>query len=306
MNITYIEPFSRAWGRMKAALFQPFDLHKWFVVGFNAFLAGLVDGPGGRGGANSSSKGDFSFRELAYFPQTAWQWLTDHPGWFALIVILSVFLLVLLIVLTWLSSRGSFMFLDNVMHDRAEVIKPWKQYRRAGNSLFLWRLGFGIICFFLFAGYMTIFFSAAVNTYRNSYSGGVPVIFIVQMVLLFLVLVLITGYISMFLKDFVVPIMAKHDLSTTRAWGRFGTVFKQHPFHFLLYGLIIFFITIGVVIMVIIAGLLTCCIGIILLIIPYIGSVITLPISYTYRAYSLEYLAQFGPEYDLLPTAENS
>lgn len=306
MNITYIEPFSRAWARMKAALFQPFDLHKWFVVGFNAFLAGLLEGPGGRGSGNSSSKGDFSFRELAYFPQTAWGWLNDHPGWFAAIVILGFFLLVLLIVLTWLSSRGSFMFLDNVVHDRAEVVKPWRQFSSAGNSLFLWRLGFGFICFILFAGYITIFFATAVHTYSNSYSGGVPVAFIVQMVLLFLAFVIITGFISMFLKDFVVPLMAKHNLSTTRAWGRFGTIFKQRPFHFLLYGLIIFIITIAVVIMVIIAGLLTCCIGILLLIIPYIGSVVTLPISYTYRAFSLEYLAQFGPEYDLFPAPENS
>ena len=42
MTIQYIEPLNRAWGRMKTALFKPFDIHKWFVVGFNAFLAGIA------------------------------------------------------------------------------------------------------------------------------------------------------------------------------------------------------------------------------------------------------------------------
>jgi len=60
------------------------------------------------------------------------------------------------------------------------------------------------------------------------------------------------------------------------------------------------------VILIIIAGLLTCCVGILLLIIPYIGTVVTLPIWYTLRAFSLEYLAQFGPEYDVFPPSEES
>jgi len=36
-----------------------------------------------------------------------------------------------------LRSRGKFMFLDNVVHDRAEVSQPWQDFRRLGNSLFL-------------------------------------------------------------------------------------------------------------------------------------------------------------------------
>jgi uncharacterized membrane protein YccF (DUF307 family) len=52
------------------------------------------------------------------------------------------------------------------------------------------------------------------------------------------------------------------------------------------------------VIAVVAAGLATCCVGWILLAIPYISTVVTLPAWYTYRAYSLEFLAQLGPEYD--------
>ena len=50
MAIQYIDPLSRGWGRMKRALFKPFDFKKWLLVGFTAFLAQLADFGGGGGG----------------------------------------------------------------------------------------------------------------------------------------------------------------------------------------------------------------------------------------------------------------
>ena len=124
--------------------------------------------------------------------------------------------------------------------------------------------------------------------------------------LLFLTFILITGYISLFLNDFVVPIMYKYNLTAIKAWSRFLPLFTRHFLYFVLYGIIIFLLIILVVICVILFGLLTCCLGFLLLIIPYIGSVVTLPISYTYRAFSLEFLEQFGPEYTFFPKAEET
>jgi len=98
--------------------------------------------------------------------------------------------------------------------------------------------------------------------------------------------------------------MYKNNIKTTQAWSRFLSLFGKHAFHFILFGIFVFFLTIMFVLLIIVAGLLTCCIGIILFIIPYIGTVVTLPVWYTLRAFSLEYLAQFGPEYDVFPPAE--
>ena len=55
MNIEYFLPISKAWTRMNHALFKPFDLAKWFVLGFSAFLADLADGP--------HSNGIFNYKE---------------------------------------------------------------------------------------------------------------------------------------------------------------------------------------------------------------------------------------------------
>jgi len=304
MNIAYFEPFSRAWGRMKIALFKPFDLHKWFIIGFNAFLAKLVEG--GRGPGSSSWSEDSNFREFLGFPNKAWEWLVSHPGWFVGIIFIGLFIITIIIVLIWLSSRGKFMFLDNVVHDRAEIAKPWKQYSIEGNSLFLWRLCFFLICAVVFTSYIIFFFITASNLYKGSFYERVPVVFIVAMALLFLLTSIVIAYISMFLNSFVAPLMYKNNIKATQAWSRFLSLFKRYPFHFILYGLLVFALGILAVIFVVVAGLLTFCIGFLLLIIPYIGTVVTLPIWYTFRAFSLEFLAQFGPEYEIFPPSGES
>jgi MFS family permease len=304
MNIAYFEPFSRAFSRMKIALFKPFDLHKWFIIGFNAFLAGLIGGP--RSSGSSGWRGDTSFREFLGFPNKAWEWLMSHPGWFVGIVFIGIFLIILGVILTWLSSRGTFMFLDSVVHDRAEIAKPWKRYRLEGNSLFLWRLVFILICIILFTSYIIFFFTTASHLYSGSYYERAPVFLMVVMSFLFILTAAVIGFISMFLNSFVAPIMYKNSIKATQAWSRFLSLFKRHPFHFILFGLILFVLAILSVIFVAVAGLLTCCVGFLLLIIPYIGTVFTLPIWYTFRAFSLEFLAQFGPEYELFPPSGES
>ena len=310
MTISYFEPLSRAWQRMKQALFNPFNLNKWFVVGFNAFLAGLLDGPRGNGNVGDGGD-DLTFREFLNLPHRGWEWLMDNPGWFIGIIFIAIFLFVIWIVLTWVSSRGKMMFLDNVAHDRAEIAKPWRQYSKEGNSLFVWRFCYGLIVFAFFMMLGIIFFTAASALHVNERFTGPLILFIVGWALLFFLTIIVIAYISTFLDSFVVPLMYKHNLTATKAWGRFLSIFNKHPFHFLIFGLFIFVLMIVIVIGIILAGLMTCCIGFILLVIPYIGTVVTLPVWYTLRAFSLEYFAQFGDDYNVFPpsvpeTAESS
>jgi hypothetical protein len=103
MQIAYLEPLGRAWERMKLALFKPFDLHKWLVIGFNAFLAGLADMH--HSSASGRSRGRFHFGEFVHFPDKAWRWMTAHPGWFIAIVFLAMIVIAIGIIVLWLSSR---------------------------------------------------------------------------------------------------------------------------------------------------------------------------------------------------------
>jgi hypothetical protein len=79
----------------------------------------------------------------------------------------------------------------------------------------------------------------------------------------------------------------------------------MNPGSFFLYGILILVLGIAIAIAIIVIAAATCCVGLTLLIIPFVGSVLLLPVSYTYRAFSIEFLAQFGDEYDVLnETAE--
>lgn len=305
MIIQYIEPLTRGWNRMKKALFQPFDLAKWFTLGFTAFLASLLDGNGG-GGNNTNigerHKGDLD--DFFNFPSIAWEWLNENPFWFSLIVAGVVFVFAVIIVFAWLSSRGKFMFLHNVVHDAAEVKKPWYEFKREGNSLFLWRLVYGLIVFTVLMFSFIYAFLHFRDAYYETYSIAETLLSLMGIAIYLFLFFVVTAYISLFLSDFVVPIMYKHRLSTSQAWYKFLPLMSRHFGHFILYGLFVLVLIILVVIAVIIFGFFTCCIGFFLLIIPYIGSVVTLPISYTFRAFSLEYLQQFGDDYNLFPETD--
>ncbi len=303
MKIGFSEPLSRGWERMKKALFQPFDLNKWMRLGFTAWLAGLTDCSGGGGGNGGGGYHNADLDEFFRFPGIAWNWLQSHPLWFSLILTGVIMLFVVGIILTWVSSRGKFMFLHNVVHNSHQVSKPWSDYRKEGNSLFFWRFFFGIIVVLLFTGFFIYCFIAA----KAMYYGDSPnvVIFwkIAGMVLVFLALIIMVGYISLFLNDFVVPVMYKHRLGINAAWLKFLPLFGKYFYLFIVYGLFILVLWTAAVVVILFIGLFTCCIGLLLLAIPYIGAVILLPVSYTFRALSIEFLAQFGEEFNVFPVS---
>lgn len=297
MNISFFDPLNKAWGRMVQALFKPFDIKKWFVVGFSAFLADLLDtGTGGGGYKYPGKHNSFNgINDLAELPEYVLNWLSENPIWAVLIAVGILILIVLLVVFTWISSRGKFIFLDNVVFNRALITVPWKSFARLGNSLFLWRLAFGIISFLVFS----IFTVAAIVILGigEGFDLNIPAIVLFVLILLFLIAVIL--FIGMLLNNFIVPVMYKNNILTMAAWNEFLKIFRPHFFSFILYALLLFVLYIAAAIVIIAAGFAMCCIGFILLIIPYISTVITLPISYTFRAYSLEFLSQFGDQYSV-------
>ena len=300
MSIEYLEPLSQAFQRMKKSLFKPFDVGKWFAVGFTAFLAGLLDYSGGNGLQGIFDENDYDDEEFIDLPHHIIRWIEDNPEWVALIIVGIILLFALFVLLTWLSSRGKFMFLDNVLHDRAQVIKPWQEYKELGNSLFLWRLSYGFIVLVAFLAIFGYSLSSIYDMYRYE-EFAENILALVGLGILLLALIITTSYISLFLSDFIVPIMHKRQIKSMPAWGVFLSLFSQHTIYFVLYGLLILVLSILVFFGVIMLGLFTCCLGFILLVLPYISSVVLLPISYTFRAFSVKFLEQFGSEFHLFP-----
>ncbi len=56
-RVSVIDPVTPAIDRVKLILFKPFELRKWFVIGFCAWLAYLGAGGGGGGGPGGGGGG---------------------------------------------------------------------------------------------------------------------------------------------------------------------------------------------------------------------------------------------------------
>lgn len=306
MNISYSLPFDLGWRRMKRALFQPFDLGRWMVLGFTAWLAQLSGGGSGGGDAGHDSiriNQDLDGSGIGDAASNAWSWFTDTTGsalGILLVAIILVGILVIALLLLWLSSRGRFMFLDNLVHNRTEVTQPWREFRSEGDSLFLWQVGYAILAFVIVAILMGGFGLLLLPAAAWDLPGGVGLLAAIGLGMVLFVVVVVVAYIDYFLNFFVVPIMYRHRLSATRAWGVFLPLFRAHPGPFVLYGLYTLAVTIVMGIGYFIAGILTCCLGLLLLVLPYLGAVVTLPISVLRCYMNLEFLGQFGADFTLL------
>jgi hypothetical protein len=300
MNIHYIEPLSRGISRAKKALFNPMDLRIWFVVGFTAFLAGLTDiaMSGGPPGANlRGRRGHIDLDQVMHFPQKVLQWLGSHPGWLALIVFAVFVFSVIMIVITWLSARGKFMFLDNIVRGQAKVVDPWYEYRREGNSFFLCNLLWVIVVAAVTIAYVVNCFLYIQAVYESTRSGSALIIPAILAGIGFVAISIVSTFIFVLLRDFVTVIMYRDRVTVWDAIHKFLPLFFSRFLYFIGYGLFRFVLSLLIGMGILISGCITCCIGFLVLAIPYINAVVLLPVLYTMRAFSVEFFEQFGPEY---------
>lgn len=299
MQIAYFAPLNLAWERMKHILWRPFDLGKWVVLGFSAWLAGLTDGAGGGGWKWVMDNDDFANGPFAGSPGSS---LFDSSGalvWIPLLFVVIMAVAAILVALLWLSSRAKFIFLDNVVHDRAEIVEPWHRLRELGNSLFLWRLGFIVCCGLVVMVLLVLFFAPAATLSFSDALAGLSYAAMTLGVLVLIAFGILAAFVALFLEGFVIPIMYKFELKATEAWRYFLPWLKNRPLSFLLYGLFVVGLGICFVVFFSMVCVLTCCV----VALPFVGTVIMLPIWVAYRLFSVEFLAQFDPGFDLFTPA---
>lgn len=303
MNISYVEPLGRAWGRMRRILFTPFDLGAWLVLAFSAWLAGLMDG--GFGGVSHvggwEDRGEA--KEVMRGMGRAWDAIAERIVWLPLIVFVIAVVVAVLLALLWVSSRAKFIYLDNVAHSRARIVEPWSRLKHLGDSLFLWRLLFGlVVTVVVIAGIWLLILSGAMAALSPGGSfRGTSIALLVLLGLLGFLFIVAVAYVGFFLENFVVPIMYRFDMRCTQAWHYFLPWLSQHPWQFIFCGLFVLLLFVVVGTIVFVAGLFTCCLGLLILAIPYVGTALLLPLLVTYRAFGPEFLAQFDARFDIFP-----
>ncbi len=294
-NLSVIAPVDPALRFTRGLLFERFDLAKWFALGFTAFLASLGQGGGfnpGLGGGDRSRAGDGASEILS-------GWIRHH---LALVLAAGAAILLLALALgllfTWLSSRGKFMFLDNLVKGRAEVADPWRRFQAPGNALFLFRVGVGFAALAVSLSVAACGLLLAYPDLRGHRLGPRSVVALCLGLFLLLVLAVVLGLLRLVVEDFVVPLVYRRGLSPLAALRLFrDEMLAGHEGALLLYVLARIVIALAAGVLVLLGTCLTCCIAGL----PYLSSVAFLPLIVFTRAYSLYFLAQFGPEWRFLP-----
>lgn len=307
MTTRYIDPLQQAWTRARGLLLQPFDLRLWLVVGFTAWLARLWDGTlaGGDGGVDLRLDGGDSPQGLVSVGVDHLVDVLDNPLSVFVVVVMLALYLVVGAAIAWLASRGAFLFLDNVAHRRGRVSEPWDRLGRLGDSLFVWRIATQLLVIpvaFLLAIpllAMILPMSQADGIFR-----GIGVALAVPLGAIGLLLGLLAAFVAFCTDQFVVPLMYRYDEGILPAWERFLPLLRRDPVAFVLVALFYLVLAALVAAVVAAAGALTCCALFLVLSIPYVGTVILLPVHVTARAFGPEFLGQFGPEYVIWPDDE--
>ncbi len=302
MNLSVTDPLKHSWNWMTRVLFKEFDPGKWLVLGFCAFLASL-----GRGGSNTFVKGDnwfdndsgsccprFDFDNIGDFIS---EYLPIIMGMIVLIIALVFLGIALWVLMKWLSSRGKFMFLDGVVQNRGAVIEPWHRFKTPGNNLFIFRLVLS-----LSVGAVVIFSALLFGliAWPSIIEEKISLFFFTALIPGLALIGLVIGVyilIEAILEDFIVPIMFRRQLKTGEAIRVFWKeiLSNQIGTFVLFYALriVLFILTAAIVL---VGTCFTCCIAGL----PYISSVVFLPIWVFIRGYSIYFLQQFGDDWQFI------
>jgi hypothetical protein len=290
-RIEIFKPLGEAFELMKKILFQPFDLTKWLVIGFAAFLASFSGGfhssfnPFSRWSAREDRKAIAeSLRDFGSVGQMEW-WVI------ALIVIGGVMILALVLVFMWLGARGRFIFTDCIVCNRGAIVAPWKEFRAQGNSFLLFSL-LVMLCIFVVVVLPAL---ALFSPFVLRGSGGQTGLGFWIALGLFVFILLCIAFGWTFVSQLMIPIMYRQRCLARQAFSQSVGLIAAQPGPMLLYFLFLLVILFAAGLISCVAACVTCCIAAI----PYIGTVLLLPIPVTLHGFSLLFLRQFGPDYDV-------
>jgi hypothetical protein len=299
-NISVTIPVGQALSRVNAVLFRPFDLGKWFVIGFTAWLAYLGESGGFGGGGNFGNWNGRHGQSARGALEQLRTFIVDNLAWLVPVAIVVILILLVIgLAVLWLSSRGRFMFLHCVALNTGEVVVPWERYGREANSLFLFRLVVALISMVVFlplAGGVGLVILRMIYRGSFSVSGIIAVVFLVMAMIL---LGIVFWIIARLTKDFIVPLQFIRRIGCLAAWQELRRMLPGNLGNFILYLLFRIVLGMGMSLLVIVVVLATCCLAGCLMAIPYIGTVLLLPILVFDRSYSAYFLAQFGPDFDV-------
>jgi hypothetical protein len=288
-KIEIFKPFSEAVELTKKILFRPFDLAKWFTIGFAAFLAHL----GGGYNFNYSWNQRGTAQEQAALQQLK-DFVHQIPPWLIIsgAIFLAVLILGLTILFAWLRARGRFMFVDCIVKNRGAIVDPWREFRKEGNSYFLFSL-LVALGFLTLGGLLALPFLLPII--RHVTFLHLHDVYLISMIALWAVSIFLLATAWVLVSHFMIAVMYRRRCRAYEGCRAVLSLIATYPGEITLYCLFCIALFIGTAFVACVLVCATCCLAAL----PYIGTVILLPVYVCLWAFTLLFLRQFGSDYDV-------
>jgi hypothetical protein len=291
-KIEILAPLNQAIELTRLILFRPFDITKWLVIGFAAFLSGWFNNGGGSinpwsfrsWNASNAQPPTFQFRSFNI----------DHAGVFflVLIAVLVIVFFTFLILWLWITARGRFIFIDCIVRNRAAIAEPWREFRREGNRFFLFLIVLVVASIAVVALLAGLVFGSLM-LWRNYHISNVPALLVLVPIAVFawVAFAVVVNLIIYFMP----PVMYARRCSPSEAARGLLQLVLDEPAPFILFVLFMIALWIGWIMVACLVTCLTCCLASL----TYIGTVLVLPVPVFFRSFSLLFLRQFGSDWDV-------
>jgi hypothetical protein len=224
MPLSSVDAVAPAFAHARRQLFSPFRFGFWFRI------AVIVMTTGDFYGSCTTTGGNYNFNipnrrpgGLGIFQDA------EIPHWGQLAPFLPYFIvgaiIIFALMLLWLyaASVFRFIFFDAVLTDRSALKEGWQRWSPQGGSYFLWNICFFVATLAVFGAVvgLPVFALVGAGIFRHANEHiGLIMLGIFVLALLLIALVLISAAITVFARDFVVPVMALENVGVLAAWRR--------------------------------------------------------------------------------------
>ena len=246
-------------------LFRPFKLKKWLILTFVALLAGNLIG-----GCNSNYSGSSHDKEIKKAEASTTQQLSaldnapkkdslqtatnfksslkelkssfKKPYILFLLILALLFLVMFIVILSYLSCRFVFIFLTNIIKNDASLKLPFRENKQIGNSLFLFTMAYAAVVFLIFI--VTIAFWGYVLFKAGVFSASLKVSFLkvilisLPFIIFVILFTILLSLIYLIIYDFVVIVMLKDKTNFVKSCKKVIAVLKLNKRDFFIYILI--------------------------------------------------------------------
>lgn len=224
MPLSAVDAFSPAFQHTKQQLLKPFRAGQWAKLALVGFLAGELNSGGGcNSGVHVPRHTSDKF--LAYPLPTL-----NPAVYAALIAVLIVAGVLFWLLFVYVNSMMRFVLFDSVVQRECHIRRYWSSRLLPGWRYFLWQLGFALVAIVAFTTLIGIPAGIAMvlGWLQDPHHHMAPLILGgIALFFTFLGLLLIFLIVHVLTKDFVIPQMALEDIGAMEGWSRLWPMLKS-------------------------------------------------------------------------------